>query len=503
MKKQILTFVLFSIFIYSIAQTPGSPDLTFGGTGIVSTDMNTSNDYGYYVLIQNDGKIIIIGSISIGSDYYFGLARFNINGTIDTSFSSDGKVITPFGGLFAMAYSGALQSNGKIIAVGETGSSAQHVVVRYLTNGTLDNTFGTGGKYIGGGGQLFSTAVQSDKKIIGAGQSGMNFSLLRLDTTGILDNTFGTSGEVITNFPGAYTGIQSIVLQPDQKIVASGAYYDFTYNKFALARYNTNGTLDTTFGTDGKVVTAVGNSLDRANALAIQNDGKILVTGSSRYSTYDQFATIRYNSNGTIDNSFGTNGIVKTRITNNDQAYAIILQNDGKILVTGYATDTNTFVDYAFVTVRYNTNGTLDNSFGSSGKVLTMIGNSGNNARSIALQSDGKIIVAGNSNYGTNVDFTAVRYYNNPLLINESVINNDLISVYPNPANEKIILEFIPHDVLQDYNIIVLNIQGQLLLQQHMQQDKTEINISSLDKGVYIVRVLGANLNVTKKIIKQ
>jgi len=209
----------------------------------------------------------------------------------------------------------------------------------------------------GGSDYGFSVALQPDGKIVVAGYAGGDFALARYNSDGALDTSFGSGGKVTTDFGGSYhpDGF-SVALQPDGKIVVAG----YAGGDFALARYNSDGALDTSFGSGGKVTTDFGGS-DAGYSVALQPDGKIVVAG---YAGLD-FALARYNSDGALDTSFGTGGKVTTDFSGGrDVGYSVALQPDGKIVVAGYAG-----VDFALA--RYNSDGALDTSFGSGGKVTT------------------------------------------------------------------------------------------------------------------------------------
>jgi len=227
---------------------------------------------------------------------------------------------------------------------------------------------------------------------------------------GDLDTTFDVDGIVTTNFGASVDVVYSMALQSDGKIVAAGISYNGSDYDFAVARYNTDGSLDTSFDTDGKVTTAIGTGDDYANSMALQTDGKIVVAGYIVTGGSYDFAVARYNTDGSLDTSFDTDGIVTTAIgASSDVAYSMALQSNGKIVVAGAYFNGS---DYDFAVVRYNANGSLDTSFSADGIVTTDIGTSSNVARSIAIQSNGKIVVAG---YGTptplgNPDFAIVRY---------------------------------------------------------------------------------------------
>jgi uncharacterized delta-60 repeat protein len=340
-------------------------------------------------------------------------------GDLDTTFDSDGKVTTAIGASDNEAYSVAIQSDGKIVAAGSSknGSNYDFALARYNTDGTLDTNFGTGGKVITAIGSSTdvaeSVAIQSDGKIVAAGFSnnGSNndFALVRYNTNGTLDTTFDSDGKVTTAIGSANDAAYSVAIQSDGKIVAAGFSNNGSNNDFALVRYNTDGSLDTNFGTGGKVTTAIGSGIDIAYSVAIQTDGKIVAAGFSRSGgNNDDFALVRYNTNGTLDTTFDSDGKVTTAIGSGaDIAQSVAIQTDGKIVAAGYS---NNGSNVDFTLVRYNTDGTLDTTFDSDGKVTTAIGSGTDQARSVAIQSDGKIVAAGFTGEMGGEDVALVRY---------------------------------------------------------------------------------------------
>jgi uncharacterized delta-60 repeat protein len=302
--------------------------------------------------------------------------------------------------------------------------SFQITINSFAQDGSLDLGFGVNGKVttaIGSGNDAgYSVAMQQDGKIVVAGNStngsNIDFALVRYNSNGTPDPSFGTNGIIITDFGSNYDDCQSVAIQSDGKIVAAGMSHNGINWDFAIARYNTDGTPDIGFGTNGKLTTDFANDNDVGFSMALQSDGKIVVTGYSQNSSfpYDyDFALARYNGNGSPDLSFGINGKVTTPIgTNNDTPRSVAIQNDGKIVVAGYSIIDG---DMFFAVARYNNDGTLDSGFGNDGKLTTTFGNDGDYALSTALQPDGKIVVAGlsyNWNTGLNRDIALARYNN-------------------------------------------------------------------------------------------
>jgi uncharacterized delta-60 repeat protein len=242
-----------------------------------------------------------------------------------------------------------------------------------------------------------SVTLQADGKILVAGSSDGKFALVRYNSNGSLDTIFDMDGKVTTNL-GSYASGGFVALQADGKIIVAGS----SNNAFALVRYNSNGSLDTTFSGDGKLTTNIGTSYDYASAVTLQADGKILVAGYSFDSVtgFSDVVIARYNRNGSLDTTFDNDGKVITDFVFYDYGYSVTLQADGKILVAGYSDDSRHGL---FTLMRYNSDGSLDTTFNGDGKVTAYSGS----GSSVTLQADGKILVAGNS--GDN-DFALIRY---------------------------------------------------------------------------------------------
>jgi len=381
------------------------------GNGLVTTDVTSGNDYGYSVAVQNDGKILMAGT----ANNDFAIVRYNTDGTLDTTFDSDGKVATDFNLSSDDARGMVVQSDGKIVVVGTNGSDV--ALMRYRSSGTLDTAFDGDGKVntsVNSGVEAGkSVALQSNGKIVVAGyttnSSGYTDALLlRYNKDGSLDATFDGDGIATTALSIQNDEFRSVVLQADGKILAAGYSRHGSYNDVALVRYNSDGSLDTGFGAGGIVTTAIGAD-DVGQGVTVQADGKILVAGYSD----NNFALLRYNAEGTLDTSFGTDGKVITDISYNDHGNSVIVQTDGKILVAGnswYYIGAYGAYDYGFTLVRYNSNGSLDTTFDNDGKIYDDLWvNASDAATCVTLQNDGKILVGG---YAENDHFFALIRYN-------------------------------------------------------------------------------------------
>ncbi len=376
-------------------------------------------------------KLVICVLLCFGATFTFASP-----GDLDTSLGSSGKVITSFGSSSDSANAVVIQSDGKIVVVGSSfnGANFDFALARYNTDGSLDTSFGTSGKVItaisSGNDSATAVVIQSDGRIVAAGNSdpGTNsdFALVRYNTDGTLDTSFGAGGKVLTDFGNSFDFATAAAIQPNGRIVAVGYSVPSGANRdFALARYNTDGSLDNSFGTGGKVMTAFGSDNDNAYAVAIQPDGRIVVAGDSYSTTLSNytFAVARYEASGSLDASFGTGGKVATDFSiRDDDAYGLAIQKNGKIIAAGRGHNGS---NYDFALARYNTNGSLDASFGIGGKVMTPIGSSDDIARAVAVQSDGRIVTAGSSFNGANLDFAVVRYLGDAVALRSTQFDFD------------------------------------------------------------------------------
>ena len=353
-------------------------------------------------------------------------------GDLDQSFGTGGKVVTRDGAC-SQASALAIQYNdGKLVVAVDFWclSPKTFALRRYNPNGIVDSSFGTGGKVttdFGGSSSAYALAIQADGKLVAAGGALNDFALARYNSDGSLDSGFGTGGKVTTDFGGS-SGATALAIQADGKLVAAGVAGD----DFALARYNPNGSLDPNFGIGGKVTTDFGGS-DRANALAIQADGKLVTAGVAG----DHFALARYNPDGSLDSNFGTGGKVTTDFgdSNGVGARDLAIQADGKLVVVG--TKVVGFLGNDFALARFNADGTLDSSFGTGGKVITShfpnFFADGEGASALAIQLDGKLVAAG---FATS-DIGLARYTGADLVVvNDLVHLNSLKFSFTDPASD-------------------------------------------------------------------
>jgi uncharacterized delta-60 repeat protein len=427
----VLTYVFDYSFDFALVRfnSDGSLDTSFDGDGKVHTDfygVREGNEQIYAMALQPDGKIVAVGTSGNGDedDYYdFALARYNTDGSLDTSFGYGGLVTTDFGSNDDSAQAVAIQPNGKIVVAGYNALNGyDFALARYNTNGSLDTTFDGDGFLTTDFGtsnddDAYGIAVQPDGKVIAAGYSynsatsHTDFAVVRYNSDGSLDTTFDGDGKALIDFSGQNDFGATVALQPDGKIVVGGeARYDCGYNcgvnpDFGLVRLTSDGSLDTTFDGDGKLTTAV-QTYNYPTELLVQPDGKIAMSGYSSPGGPSDFTLVRYNPDGSLDTTFDGDGKVTTNVGGYDGAESLTIQADNRLVAAGYSGDT-------IAVVSFNANGSLDTTFSGDGKVTAIFEESEEQSQALAVQSDGKIVAGGYTdaeNPNGNQGFALVRY---------------------------------------------------------------------------------------------
>ncbi len=399
------TVLLLNILANVVLAADGDFDTTFNGTGTRVTDFGNTGDLGRGIFYQSDGKIVVAGQ---GGSALCAL-RYTNTGQLDTSFDTDGIACSSLG---SVGWTGALQSDGKVIVAGTSGTSA--ALVRFNSDGTLDSTFGTSGGVttpIGGGSLRFSALlIQPDGKLIlvgfhtPGGPNARDILLLRYDANGALDTTFDGDGIVRSDLTlnGTEEAYDAVLLSSGKILVAGRKAASSGFFDALIARYNVDGSLDTSFDGDGYVLTDISapgslSTNDNANAVTISPNGSILIAGSYTNQTTGQqsIALVRYMSDGSLDASFDGDGMLKlgTGVGGTD----VLVQADTKIIA---AISTGV--------IKLNDNGSYDTSFGTGGSGQTAL----NGSQKVALQSDGKILTTGGVLVGATTAITTSRLIN-------------------------------------------------------------------------------------------
>ncbi len=349
-------------------QRDGAIDTTFGTNGVVTTDVSTGSDVANAVAIQADGKIVVAGSADVSpKGKSFAVVRYNADGSLDGTFGNGGKVITSFGSQSDEAFAVVVQADGKIVLGGHYRSATlglDFALARYEANGTLDSSFGVNGlattpvRVGNSRDSIYALALQTiggEQKIVAVGGEG-DFVLSRFNANGSVDSTFRMGQTLDAEFGTVIGAARAVHVSADNKIIVVG----HANNDFALLQLNEDGTNDTAFGGSGAIVTKVSAiNWNTATAVVRQDDGKVVVGGwvYSGNSSSADFVVARYTTAGVLDASFGTAGMTITPVapgTKDDTGRAILLQIDDRVptvrsIVAGSANDAN----YDFAVTRY------------------------------------------------------------------------------------------------------------------------------------------------------
>ena len=398
-KLLVLTLTALIVLPRPVLANDGDLDSTFGIGGRVSSRFPEITNA---TLIQHDGKIVVAGSVHAtgpAPNADFALVRYNTNGSLDTTFGFHGQVTTDFSGPGDVVRALAIQSDGKIVAAGSANGSyytADFALARYYRDGSLDPTFGIGGKITtdlsGRGDSIHAIAIQADGKIVAAGIMGVDpgpdssgtGTIVRYNSDGSLDADFGLDGKVttdLTNFAIA------LAIQADGKIIVAGTVGQQSETRGLLARYNTDGSPDKTFGDGGRVTVFVPSFI---HGLALQANGKIIAVGG-----FQRAGIARFNIDGSLDTTFGNGGRAFPDFGGfwgSESLFSVSLQSDGKIIAAG---DSEEYGETMFALARFNRDGSLDATFGVGGKVKSGLGDRSSWINSLGIQRDGKIVAAG------------------------------------------------------------------------------------------------------------
>ncbi len=535
---------------YLTAQTFDTLDYSFGEIGKVVVDMNGHRDNFQTMLLQPDGKLIMAGSNyhaydqSVGQQSDFALVRLNPDGSLDKSFGDNGQIITTFGNTREEITTITLTGDGKILIAGNTTvpvtaeeETKKVVLMRYHSDGNLDKTFGDEGITI-----LDIATISANTGIIDLPNSddflltnyrgwkdyGSNaiirlFELVGFDENGKIDSTFGDNGKLVYSKEKLDIEYFDGVEIHNNKIYLAGTKQLNNLDNFALARFNLTGELDTLFGDKGVASVNFGYSAGAyAQQMVFQPDNSIVVMGMAIKGPKGDFALARFDKNGQIDKTFGTEGKVTTEFTNysalaiqsDDYPMHLFLAEDGKILLIGHSgpnTANNYWNKRTIAIAKYESDGRLDATFGNKGKLLLLDYNKDTSIPHVFLkQIDHKIIFGG---YITNEvedrDFQLVRFLSdfNVGTFNSSVIANETL-VYPNPIKNATILEYTLENT-ETLTIQLTDLQGQILktyLQNQPQKAGTyqqQIDLSTdLSTGMYLVRLSSPNGQMMIKVVK-
>ncbi len=454
-----------------ISAQDGALDADFDGDGMVpvTATSESSRDNAQDIIVQADSKIVVVGYSDKGTDIDVAIVRLHPDGSLDNSFSVDGRTTLDLGSN-EHGYSVALQTDQKILiggtALGMDG--VQFLIIRYNADGTLDNSFGINGHittdFTGGNNQARKIHYLAEGKILITGYSfngvDSDFAAAQYNADGTPDLTYGVDGKIRIDIHNGDQS-ESSLIQEDGKLILWGHTSPGPKTDFAVIRLNIDGTLDDSFGDKGIVITPFSDGNEYAYSVVLQPDGKIVGVGYSESDVDQLLAVVRYHPDGSLDNSFGTNGQASHFVGDSyDNPNAATIQSDGKIVVTG--TTSGDSGDDATL-VRLLSNGSLDNTFGDNGIVITDFFGFSNQSTGITIQPDLRILVCGFVSSTFNRDFLIARYLSglNVGILDFSVTNRDM-NVYPNPIQEQTVLEYtlIKDEVL---TIVLYDLSGRIV----------------------------------------
>jgi uncharacterized delta-60 repeat protein len=517
--KKVFTFLAFLLISDALfAQATGTLDATFGANGRLTTSFSEKGSYPSDMLSQSDGKILLspryhfFGSVDKCD---MGVARFNYDGTADTTFGINGKVTTKIGTKSSNTEAITLQQNGKIVLVGST-EDTSYALVRYHSNGVLDSTFGNNGKVISDFTRLTATymsdiALQSDGKILIGGLHKINGNdegrivLVRYNANGSLDTTFNRTGKIIRQFVvGKGSGIRKINLQADGKIIACSSTYSFTNNTLEmdaqLIRFNVNGTIDSTFNFTGSRVI---KDFDLSASKVLSN-GKILVSGVSGLNDTEVLTLFQFNEDGSPDITFGINGKVMYLIrVGGGGSTCMTVQKDGKIVALILD---NNFSNPNLILIRYNSDGRFDYTFGTNGVTITPALLPREAYGKLVIQEDAKILAMGVYLKPTNHFGVLLSRFNNSLSVGtQSTNKNTPLSIFPNPTTNVLNIDF-KNPINDAVKLTITDISGRVVYLKNYDKglisNNLQINSQDFTAGLYIVNIVWEKENISRIVSK-
>lgn len=510
-------FFLICAIIFSLcisAQTDGSLDINFGNSGAVITEIGTGFSWTGDMEIQNDGKIVIAGH-SLGDGYpMITLVRYNENGIPDINFGINGFVFTEVG-IFCRANAMAIQSDGKIIVAGYSKTNEttfDWVTLRYNYNGSLDETFGNEGVVITNvenSSNLYGVEINSEGKILVCGYSSngesTGISSVMYNTDGSLDLSYGDNGfSIIKLCQSPDIEAWAVDMIDNGQFFAAGFVYNTTLlrNKISIVKFLADGNIDNSFGINGVSETSLGDSDDFANAIYCLPDKNILIAGSTTHGAF----LARFDKFGNPDNSFGINGFIMTNFgTDENENYGLTVQRDGKIVVAGVSGPNAQNTNGNFGLVRYNSDGSIDENFGSDGKVTLDLSNGYNDVAFIVKeQPDGKLVASGISQNGSYYNISLARFHSENTGINQ-IAEDKFLSVYPNPTKDYFTIIY-PKNLdfsLQKIKIEIINNQAQIVKSFCGNENSISISLQNEIPGTYIIKLSnGDDIYLSKIILK-
>ena len=439
---------------------PGQLDPTFGNGGIARSSIANSEDVANAIVQQPDGDWIVAGSCYFSNpirSYRPCLRRYSSSGVQDTSFGASGVVVLEVTGL-GHAFAAGVRPDGKIVVAGVCGSdnlaiNTDACVVQYLPSGAVDSNFGINGQLKVGNGWAYALALQDDGKVVAAGSCGgtrvigqlltpFDFCVWRVTLTGTMDAAFGSSGVVRVDFDGKDDVASGLAITTSGHIVVGGGCADPvqtpTHSVFCALRLNPDGQLDTSFASSGKFALSLVGGVESVSAIRIQTDSKVLIAGACNG---NQWCVVRLTAGGLLDSTFAQGGVFR-HPSFTGAAADLSIQLDGRILVVGACSSTEPTCQ-----IRLNENGTPDGNYGLGGVTSLAIGvpaQNGFGAPSLALQMDGKALVAATCTVGVaQYEFCVARLDGEPFGVATCTLNADANQVVESGTDAVLVVRYL------------------------------------------------------------
>lgn len=514
-KMSIVRITLLSFFLSSVglfAQT-GQLDPSFGVNGMAFVNVDTTYYSTADMAVQSDGKIVLTGRWQSDQGWDVYVIRCLPDGGLDQAFGEMGVVQTDLGSFWDEGRAVVVQPDGKIVVAAQSSSDGIHAIptlIRYDLDGSLDDTFGTGGVAISSStdfGSSIEVALKQGGEIVVVGSTSddTQIAIHQFTSVGIPDSTFHSDGTFSASLAFGFNVAGDLVIQDDGSIVVAVMFGQSGAYDVGLVRLQSNEAYDPTFGDGGVAAISVSPGDETVGGLGVQSDGSLILAGhTDHYPNYDMFAA-RFTPNGTLDTAFGTDGITLISISvGSDAARDLVMQPDDAILLVG---DDDPIVgDSKVALVRLSSDGHLDPEFGNNGIVLTPIpGVPSAGGREAGVQPDGRVIVAASG----GIHPVLLRYLPGEQLgIPERFGTDSLISVSPNPASEMITVQFVqnsPSTVTLD----LVDAGGRIVASSSSHQlisagsHRIQLSIGQLAPGIYTVLFSAKGERQAMKLVKE
>ncbi|MCB0766435.1 MAG: hypothetical protein KDB95_04415 [Flavobacteriales bacterium] len=503
MRSAIILCAMSFYGLAAYAQAPGDLDPSFSGDGIAITDFGANaNERGNGMALQADGRIVVVGSTNTAEESSFALARYMPDGSLDPGFGTNGIVTTQAGAPGSALNAVAIQADGRIVVAGTyfvDDVESLWAIARYTSNGQLDASFADEGLLlvdVGSGYSDYATAiaVQADGRIVTTGwaRSGTDFDIgiVRCTASGVLDASFSGDGKLTLGYGTNNDGGEAVALQPDGRILVAGHTNSGQNVEVVVARLTAAGLPDTGFGSNGSALCSFGDSADLPSSIALQPDGRIIVAGTATSILnwpLAEMALLRLTATGGLDPTFNGDGRYVLPQLGISGVSALALMPDGRIVLGGTANS-------SFQVAMVQADGGLDPGFGTDGMVTNDLGDDAY-GMGVAVQPDGKVLLAGHTRMATTLEDLVVMRYHTDLSIGIADVqgaNTELV-IHPNPVGAVATLTFT---LVQDERLSLVLLDGtgrlvcELAPEQLLKAGTQRVGLAlpaSLEPGIYVI----------------